>query len=101
MKKIQIVLTDQEVEILNAFGAQFGYHLAKTLHFIISKAVQEHTKKDEKPKVQIHEKEDPRMEIFRFMAKSDPSGRSAEELIENDKLLHPLEWLDHTKSTLP
>jgi hypothetical protein len=38
MNKVQLTLTDQEVAILNNYGAQLGYNLPRTLRYIISKA---------------------------------------------------------------
>jgi len=40
MTKVQLSLTNQETAILNSYGAQFGYNLAKTIRFVISKATE-------------------------------------------------------------
>ena len=40
MTKVQLALTDQEAAILNSYGSQFGYNLAKTIRFVISKATE-------------------------------------------------------------
>lgn len=38
MTKIQLTLTDQEVELLSNYGSQLGYNLPKTAKYFISKA---------------------------------------------------------------
>ncbi|RLC34079.1 hypothetical protein DRH14_03735 [Candidatus Shapirobacteria bacterium] len=45
MTKVQLSLTDQEANILGSYGSQFGYNLAKTIRFFISKASEEILKK--------------------------------------------------------
>jgi hypothetical protein len=100
MRKTQITLTDQEVDVLNIFGTQLGYPLSKTLRFIISKAVENFVEKNTKSQVNNPElqqplpakEEDPKIKIIREIAKYDRFGRTAKQLIENDKRLHPLEW---------
>jgi hypothetical protein len=41
MKKIQLILTPQEVDLFQAYGDQFGYNLTRTIKFFISKAAEE------------------------------------------------------------
>ena len=40
MTKVQLSLTDNEAAILKSYGSQFGYNLAKTIRFLISKAAE-------------------------------------------------------------
>ena len=40
MSKVQLALTDQETAILSSYGSKFGYNLAKTIRFIISKTTE-------------------------------------------------------------
>lgn len=40
MTKVQLTLTDNEAAILKSYGSQFGYSLAKTIRFLISKATE-------------------------------------------------------------
>ena len=37
MTKIQITLTDQETNAIQLIGARYGYNLAKTLKFLVSR----------------------------------------------------------------
>ena len=37
MTKVQLTLTDQEVNAIHNIGARYGYSLARTLKFIVSR----------------------------------------------------------------
>ena len=37
MTKVQLTLTDQETQAISSIGSKYGYNLAKTLKFIVSR----------------------------------------------------------------
>lgn len=40
MTKVQLTLTNNEAAILRSYGSQFGYNLARTIRFLISKTAE-------------------------------------------------------------
>ena len=49
MTKVQLSLTNQETAILESYGSQFGYNLAKTIRYIITKTSEEFLKQNKIP----------------------------------------------------
>jgi hypothetical protein len=56
MNKVQLTLTDQEVDILTGYGDQFGYSLPKTIRFIVGKAAEKFLKEASLPVFQMSDK---------------------------------------------
>jgi hypothetical protein len=55
MNKVQLTLTDQEASLLESFGSQFGYSLAKTIRYVISKASEKILQQNKIPTFEMSE----------------------------------------------
>ncbi len=69
MNKVQLSLTEEEVNILSDYGSQFGYSLPKTIRYVISKAAEEFLSQS-------------KVSVFEMSEKRERSGLRAIEKFE-------------------